>query len=351
MKLGIVGAGFFGQLAHIANYHEIEDCHIVAIASGRPLLRQKVADRYNIPRTYASHHELLADPEVEAIIAVTGRPQTGPVALDCLTAGKPLLTEKPMASTVEQAEKLANIARSKKLTYTVGYMKRYDQGVQNAKSILDELVKTGELGPILYTRAHCFAGDAYQKADGHVVTSEKKTKNWKTWGIAPDWVPDKQKQQYHQFLNAYCHNINLLRYLHGKTPSVSHVEFDKPGCKVAILDFGNHLAILETGQFSYRGWDEITEIYFTEGRLQIKTPPPLLKNVPAKIELYKGGSAQQTFIPHADWSWAFRRQAEAFISDVKNNKASLSSGADSIEDIRLVEEMWKMKIENRPTLL
>lgn len=347
IKIGFIGAGYVGQLAHIANYAQLKNCRIVALAAGRPELRRKVAQRYDIPRTYATHKELLEDKEVDAVVAVTARLGTGPVAYDCLNAGKPLLTEKPMASTLEQAEKLVNIANTKGVTYTVGYMKRYDEGVQKAKVILDDLIKSGELGPVLYTKAHCFSGDAYCKCDGCIVTDEKKSENWETWPIAPDWVPEGQRQEYHQYLNSYCHNINLLRYLFGKTPSISHVEMNKSGFQVVLFDFGDHIATLETGRFSYQGWDEVTEIYFAKGRLRIKTPPPLLRNVPAEVELYKGGDGQQTSYPHSGWSWAFRRQAESYIEDVYEGRESLSSGADSLDDIRIVEAMWKMKLNGK----
>src|SRR3989338_4121782 len=344
IRVGIVGAGFIGQLAHIAHYAKIKDCRIVALAAGRSELRRKVAQRYGIPRTYSTHQELLKDPEVEAVVAVTARPGIGPVALDCLKAGKHLLTEKPMASTLEQAEKLVD-AQPERKTYAVGYMKRYDAGVQKAKEILDGLLRTGELGPILYARVHCFAGDAYCKADGHIVTDEKKTTDWETWGLAPDWVPDGQKQEYHQYLNMYCHDINLMRYLFGKTPVVSRVQFNDPGCKLAMFDFGGYSALLETGSFPGRAWDENVEIYFANGRLRIELPAALLRNVPAKFELTRG-NVQDTLPSPSGPSWSFQRQAEAFTQDVAQGRGSLSSGADSLEDIRLIETVWKMKLKN-----
>jgi len=171
VKLGIVGGGFIGQLAHLMNYIEVDNCEIVALAEIRPELRRRIADRYGIPRTYSSHKDLLEkDPEVEAVVAVTKRTMTGPIALDCLNAGKNLITEKPMASTLDQAKRLVEAARSNKVIYKVGYHRRYDEGVQKAKQMLDELIETGELGPITYVRAHRFSGTGYCNCDGHVVT-------------------------------------------------------------------------------------------------------------------------------------------------------------------------------------
>src|SRR5262249_49250885 len=97
LNIGMIGAGFIGQLAHLMNYVEIRECRVLALAEYRPDLRRRVAQRYDIPRTYATHHELLEDADVEAVVVVTPRPYTAPVVLDCLKAGKHVISEKPMA--------------------------------------------------------------------------------------------------------------------------------------------------------------------------------------------------------------------------------------------------------------
>src|SRR5438046_295524 len=102
LNIGMIGAGFIGQLAHLMNYVEIKDCRVLALAEYRPELRRRVAQRFEIPRTYATHHELLQDADVDAVVVVTPRAFTAPVVLDCLKAGKHVLSEKPMAGNSEQ---------------------------------------------------------------------------------------------------------------------------------------------------------------------------------------------------------------------------------------------------------
>ena len=157
--------------------------------------------------------------------------------------------------------------------------------------------------------------------------------------------PEDQKQEYHQYLNYYCHDINLLRYLFGKTPAVSDVQFNNLGYKLATFNFGGFSVLLETSSFPGRAWDESVEIYFANGRLRIELPVALVGNVPAKVALYRGNT-QETVLFHFDPSWDFRRQAESFIQDAAEGKASVSSGADSLEDIRLMEAIWKMKLKS-----
>jgi predicted dehydrogenase len=73
--------------------------------------------------------------------------------------------------------------------------------------------------------------------------------------------------------------------------------------------------------------------------------PPLLRNVAASVELYSSGDQPKVLCPKALWTWAFKRQAEAFVDCVLNGTESLNSGADAIEDLRLIEKMWRVQVE------
>ncbi len=340
----MVGVGFIGQLAHLMNYVEAADCDVVAVAEFRPELRRRVAERYAIPRSYATHRELLNDPDVEAVVVVTPRPFTGLTVLDCLEAGKHVLSEKPMAGTVEQGQRLVAAARARGVHYVVGYMKRYDEGVELAKRALDEAIATGELGKIAYARTHCYMGDSYCNPWGHVITDEKADYIGSGWPVAPDWLSPEWQKPFAAYVNTYSHNTNLLRYLFGRTPRVQHADVSRSNGQIAVLDFGEFSATVETGRTSNRGWDEVTEIFFDDGRITLKTPPALLRNIPATVQIYRAGNKQELVVPQPYWSWSFRRQADAFIKTVRLNISSISSGEDSLEDLRLIETIWKEDI-------
>ena len=189
----MIGAGFIGQLAHLSNFALLKNVRLTALAEMRPNLRKQVSERYGIARSYATHREMLRDPEVEAVVIVTPRAYTGPIALECLQAGKHVLTEKPMAGTVEAGTRLVDAARAKKVNYAIGYMKRYDEGVQKAKELLDDALSTGRLGPVLFARAHCFMGNSYCNSYGHVVTDEKAEYAEAGWPMSPQWLPEARR--------------------------------------------------------------------------------------------------------------------------------------------------------------
>ena len=344
IRIGCVGAGFMGQLAHIQNYLEVDGCEIVALAEPRAELRDKVCQRYGIKRSYPTHKDLLKDTDVEAVVVVVARPNIGPIALDCLNAGKHLITEKPMAATLEQAQRLVETAERKNSIYSVGHMRRHDEGIQKAKEILDKLLVTNELGSIVYVRCHAFQGDPYCNADGHIVTNEEVPGELEEWPIAPDWIPEEMKKDYAWFLNTFCHDINMFRFLLDVTPKIDFTRLNYKKGRVVVFNFDEFVAVFEGGNSTSRTWDEYIEIHFEYGSLKIIFPPNLLKNVPARVQLFKESNNHVQYLPQSNWSWAFRRQAEAFINDIQKQEKPIASASDALDDFRLIENIWRAEL-------
>jgi len=339
VKLGFVGAGYMGQLAHLPHYIESEICEVVALAETRTRLARLVAEKYHIPKVYSSHLELCQDADIEAVVEITADSEHAPVAIDLMKAGKHVLTEKPMATTLEDARKMVQTAKAKGVKLMVGYMKRYDPGVVKAKEIIDALRQSGELGAITYVRSHCFGGDWICNIGQPISTDEPRPERKRK---APSWLPPEWSDSFLGFNNVFCHNINLLRFFLGEVRKVDFVELSKElKAKVVVLNFGDFLATLETGWISADHWEEETKIYFEHGWVEVKTPPPLLRNVPAQVEVYKAGKIQEFVYPRSPWEWAFKRMSEHFLECITKDRAPNSTGSDSLKDVELMEEIFR----------
>lgn len=345
LNIGMIGAGFIGQLAHLMNFTEISGCKVLALSELKPELRSKVASRFSIPKTYPSHFDLLKDSEIDAVVVVTQRSLTASVVLDCLNAGKHVLSEKPMAGSAQQSKRLLDAAAANNVQYAVGYMKRFDEGVELVKNTLIEALKTHELGTLLSVHATCNMGNSYCNAYGHVTTQETVDSPSSGWGMAPEWLPNEFHRSYEVYLNTYSHVTNLLRYLFDCTPSVEFVNLtDTPG-QLVVLRFPTFLATLQTGKMTHKGWNEEIKMTFTDGEIHLCLPPALLRNVPASVEIYRAGIVQERIRPCINWSWAFRRQAEAFIFDIQHQTPMRNSAADAHQDILLTEAIWEQEMQ------
>lgn len=341
LGLGFVGAGMIGQVAHLANYIDIPGCKVVALAELRPELGRMAAARYGVKKLYESHRELLADKEVEALVVVTRPPAQGPIVLDALESGRHVLSEKPMAHTVEQAARLVDAAERRKLRYAVGFMKRHDAGTQMAKAVLDDLRASAELGRIVLMRAWCYGGEFRCGTSDFVMTDESRPDGLTTWPNAPAWIPAASVQDYAWFLNVFLHDLNIIRYLAGTEPQVRAVDFSRRNGRLVMLDFKEFPGILEMAEVASHDWQEGVEILFEKGRLTLQFPSPLLRNTPGRVELTRAGKNIEALTPRAPWSWAFKRQAEAFVADVASGNEPLAGGRDALGDLRLAEAIWR----------
>ena len=215
VRIGMVGAGMVGQLAHLANFTQIPGCRVTALAELRPRLGALAAEKFGVPTVFDTHRDMLAADVIDAAVVVTRRPATGPVVLDVLNAGKHVLSEKPMAHTIEQGSRLVEAAARRQLTYSIGFMKRHDEGTAAAKQLLGQLIANNDLGRVILMRGWCFCGEFNIRSDGFVMTDESRPDGLDLWPSAPDWLPKKFHEDYAWFLNVFVHDLNILRYFVG----------------------------------------------------------------------------------------------------------------------------------------
>src|SRR5438034_2076352 len=99
---------------------------------------------------------MAADPDVDAIAVSAPFALQGEIARDCLLAGKHVFMEKPMAVSLAQADRILEAARRGGGRLMVAYMKRYDAGNELVCQVIAGWRATGEMGRVLYARAHGF---------------------------------------------------------------------------------------------------------------------------------------------------------------------------------------------------
>ena len=328
-----------GQMCHLANFAANPACRVVAIADLRPDLAAAAAQKFGISRVYGTHRELLADSEVSAVVVVTKRRATGPIVLDALNSGRHVLSEKPMAYTTVQAKTLVEAARRQDLIYSIGYMKRHDAGVARALVELSRIRADQSLGRIVGARGWCFGGSTGGSRDTFVMTGEARPDGLVLWQDGPDWMPSAMRPGYDNFLNVFSHIINLARYVLGSAPNLTDSSVETSGAARLTLDFDGVPCTLDLVNGSEGAWREGLAINFEHGALTIELPAPFAEEE-AEVILEHDGQPTRLM---RESSWAFRRQANAFVSDMVERRIPLASGADSVTDIVLAEAAWKRR--------
>ena len=149
-KLGVVvvGCGYWG-VNYLRVFSELAKSRVVAICDPRRDRLQEIGRRYPEAILTTTIEEALQLNGVDAAVICTGATTHYEVARKCLAARKHVLVEKPMATTIEDAEALIALAEKYRVTLMVGHTFLYNAGIRTVK----ELLHCEDMGQIYYLYA------------------------------------------------------------------------------------------------------------------------------------------------------------------------------------------------------
>jgi predicted dehydrogenase len=151
-------------------------------------------------KLYRDHRELLnAHPEIEAVVIAVPLCQHYQVAVDCLEAGKHVLTEKLMAHNVRQCKQMIRKAREKKLLLAVGHQRHYNVLYENA----NDLIRKGLLGDIKFIRAQWHRNNSFPGRDSWRPGGYTKESFYKKFKTDIDALAARAKEDGFDNLDAF----------------------------------------------------------------------------------------------------------------------------------------------------
>ncbi|MBA2506498.1 MAG: Gfo/Idh/MocA family oxidoreductase [Thermoleophilaceae bacterium] len=145
VRVGVVGLGYWGpNLAR--NFDRLPEAELAWICDGSDDQRERFAREFPDARATADLDDLLGDEDLDAVIVATPVPTHADLAVRVLEAGKACFVEKPLALSLEDAERVVAAAEKADRTLMVGHLLEYHPGLVR----LGELASSGELGDIHY---------------------------------------------------------------------------------------------------------------------------------------------------------------------------------------------------------
>lgn len=343
VKIGFVGVGGMGQCAHLRNYVTNPDCEVVALAELRQDAARKVAQRYNIPAVYSSHQEMLASEKLDAIVASQPFTRHGILLPELLQAKIPILTEKALAGSVEQGEKIIKALDASGTVYMVAYHKRSDPAVEYGKAEIDRLKQSGELGPMKYVRISMPAGDWVANGFSELISGDDAPQTLEFEPPASDMDTESFEANI-GFVNYYIHQVNMMRHLLGESYQLKYVSSSQ--VMLAVESASGISGIIEMSPYvTSIDWHEKLLVAFEHGYVQFELPAPLASNRPGRVEIFRDpgqGETPQTIIPSLPWVSAMRQQANNFIKVVKGEMAPPCEAHEALEDLRIAREYIRL---------
>jgi len=142
LKVGIIGVGAMGK-HHARVYNELNNTELVAVCDIDTKKAEHIAKKYGC-KWYKDYKEMLNKEKIDAVSIVTPTLQHEEIAVDVARMNKHLLLEKPIASSVESAERIINEARKNHVKLMIGYIERFNPIIQKTKKV----ITSGKVGDI-----------------------------------------------------------------------------------------------------------------------------------------------------------------------------------------------------------
>jgi phthalate 4,5-cis-dihydrodiol dehydrogenase len=144
LNIGIIGAGFFGE-KHAEAIAALDDARVVAASRNDIAALADFTRRFG-GRGYTDYREILADPNVDAVLIATPHHLHTDIAIHAAQAGKHILLEKPMAPTLAECDQILRAVDAAGVRFMVGHINQFAPTYKMAK----ELITSGEMGEVVH---------------------------------------------------------------------------------------------------------------------------------------------------------------------------------------------------------
>jgi len=142
VKMAVIGTGRMGSV-HCRNItRHIPEAELVALCDIWLEVAQAVAAELGIDRVVRDYHDLLADPQIEAVLIATTTTTHDFIIKDAALAGKQIFCEKPLALELDKIDSALAVVKKAGVKLQVGFNRRFDHNFQKIR----EVVSSGEMG-------------------------------------------------------------------------------------------------------------------------------------------------------------------------------------------------------------
>ncbi len=343
LRVGVLGCGPIAQAAHFEACTKARNASLYAICDVADDLRTRMAATHTPARSFADYDAMLADPDLEAVIIATSDAFHVEASRRALLAGKHVLCEKPLATSVAEAESLRAVVQLSGKVLQVGHMKRFDGGLQAAKAFI-----TDGIGDLVALKAwYCDSTHRYSMTDAVqplIVTSAAARK--------PTEDPKADLERYYMLAHG-SHLVDTARYFAGDIVAVDARLLHRAGmrCWFVDVEFANGvLGHLDLTVAVRMDWHEGFQIYGENGSIVGKTYNPWYFKS-SEVDIFHEADGSTRRVLGADGHF-YRRQLEGFADTILTGAAMQGADIDDgIASVRAMVAIARSARDRRPVAL
>ncbi len=326
LNFGILGCGM------IANFHakaiqSLDNAVLYGVADNDFNRAQGFAENYSI-KAYKTYEDMLSDSEIDAVCVCTPSFFHAENAIDALRANKHVVLEKPMAITVEDAERIIAECKTSGKLLTVICQLRFSSDMQKLKQLIAE--------------------DAF----GKIAFCDLYMKYWRdpSYYANGGWKGTKKFDGGGALMNQGIHGVDALLYLAGdakllKAKTKTHLHnIEVEDLAVAMLEFENGaLGVIEASTCVNPGFDRKIEILGSNGCAILKEDKfeKLVVRGETIIENGSQNAVGTASDPSAMSHKLHAMQINNLINAAMGKEALLIDCNEGLRAVKLIEEIYK----------
>jgi len=327
LKVGLLGAGRIAGV-HATAITSHPQSELTAVSDFYPEAAEKLAAQYGA--VARSTEEIIADPEIEAVLIATSTDTHSDLMEAATRAGKAVLCEKPVDLSLERARACQNVVDATGRPVMIGFNRRFDTNF----GALKQALTAGEIG-----KAELLSITSFDPAPPPVAYIKV------SGGIFRDMM---------------IHDFDMANFVMGSAPvsitatasSIVDPEIGAAGdfdTAIVTLHYaGGELAVIKNSRRAVYGYDQRVELLGSKGLLQAQN---MLENTVVKSGIHGVTGAKPTYFFLERYMQAYKAEWSAFVAAITEGAALPVTLSDGVLALAMAEAATKSAKTGQPVLL
>lgn len=328
VTVGIIGAGRIGKVHTTSICNIVKNAKIKTIAD--PFMNEetdKWAKSMGVANTTKDYKEILADPEIDAVLICSSTNTHSPISVEAIKAGKHVFCEKPIDHDIDKIKEVIDALKDSKVKYQVGFNRRFDHNFEAVKNA----VTAGKIG------------------EPHIIKVTSRD-------------PEPPSAEYAavsggMFLDMTIHDFDMVRFLAGCDAEEIYVQSavlvdpaigeagDVDTAVITIKMENGAIAVIDNSRKAVYGYDQRAEVFGSQGMVATANDTES-SAVLSTAEGVTGEKPLYFFLER--YMQSFAKEVNCFIEAIVNDTETPLGVEDGLKPVLMGIAAKKSVEEHRP---
>lgn len=329
LNIVVIGTGRMGSV-HVRNLaHQIPEANLMAVCDLRLDVARAVAEECGVKRVVQDFHDLLSDPELEAILIAASTDAHAFIAKDVAAAGKHMFCEKPLAPDLASIDEILDAVGKAGVKLQVGFNRRFDKSFRRVR----EVVHSGEIGRPCVLR----------------ITNRDP-------GVP---AMEFMRLSGGMFMDMSIHDFDMARFQLGEVEEVYAIgdllvspelkEINDIDTGIVTLRFADGtMGAIDNSRNAVYGYDQRLEIFCSDGVAMAENIPETTIHT-GKRDGFQSARLEHFFMQR--FASCYVDEIRQFVEAVRDDTPTPTTGYDGRMAVVIARAAFKSMQENRPVKL